>query len=113
MIEVFFALADPFADQVQEATQGGRFDSRDILMAISIGTAVGVLLFVWAYFRYRKKEGVDNRGTTPGSEPTPTASETGESERRRRRKRRRRREQRPRTPGGLPPPRPEDQLPED
>lgn len=112
------AAADTFEQQVKEVTQTGRFDTRDALTAISIGAAIGVLLFVWAYFRYRKKEEVETRRSESGrerqrAEPQPG---DGETERRRVRKRRRRRDHRPRNPslqqtGGLPPPRPDDQLP--
>ena len=112
------AAAEVFDRQVKEATQSGRFDTRDALMAISISVAVGVLLFAWAYFRYRKKEGVEQRASEPRKEHDrdDAGENADESGRRRRRKRRRKRDHRPRNPslqqtGGLPPPRPDDQLP--
>ena len=116
---ILFAAADAaFTEQVKDATQGGRFNTRDVLTAVSLGLAVGVLLFVWAYFRYRKKEGKKNRHAPPKPAPVEPVPESGESERRRRRKRRRRRDHRPRNPslqqtGGLPPPRSDDQPPKD
>jgi hypothetical protein len=118
MHALFFAAAEVFDRQVKQATQTGRFDTRDALTAISISAAVGIMLFIWAYFRYRKKEGVkaSRDEAKREREPVQTLSDGGEPERRRKRKRHRRREHRPRNPslqqtGGLPPPRPEDQLP--
>ena len=113
------AAADTFDQQVKQATQTGRFDAHDAMTAISIGLAIGVLLFVWAYFRYRKKEDVETRrsGSDHKREAAdPKPDESADPERRRVRKRRRRRDHRPRNPslqqtGGLPPPRPDDQLP--
>ncbi|HWN97055.1 MAG TPA: hypothetical protein VNT99_18640 [Methylomirabilota bacterium] len=120
---VLFAAVEGFDRQVKEAAQGGRFDTRDALMAISISVAIGVLLFVWAYFRYRKKEDGTRddrkqRHMVSKQETVEPGSEGDEPERRRRRKRRRRRDHRPRNPslqqtGGLPPTRPDDELPKD
>ena len=115
---VLFAAAEVF-DPLKKVTEGDGFNRRDVLIVISIGVVLGALLFVWAYFRYRKEDGIDDRDTEEAeSEPTQSTSESGEPERRRRRKRRRRREHRPRNPslqqtGGLPPPRPDDQLPKE
>lgn len=115
---VFHLAAADFSQNVKEATESARFDGQDILVAISIGVGLGVLLFVWAYLRFRKKPEVVTRNDSPRETPTaPAAESSGDSERRRKRKkRRRRRDHRPRNPslqqtGGLPPPRPDDQLP--
>jgi hypothetical protein len=110
---VFLLAAAGAFDPLKEAAQGDGFNRRDVLIAVSVGVGIGVLLFIWAYFRYRKTD--DDEGGHDSSEPAEPA-ENGDSGRRRRRKRRRRREHRPRNPslqqtGGLPPPRPDDQLP--
>ena len=112
-----FAAAD-LTEKVKDVTTQGRFDAHDELIAISIGVAIGTALFIWAYLRFRKKPEVILPGDSPREKPVPAADDdTGGPERRRKRKkRRRRREHRPRNPslqqtGGLPPPRPEDELP--
>ena len=99
MGEMIF-LADAFTERVNAANQGGRFDSKDLLLV---------------YLRSRKKSDDANQerlAQITQSQSNETGSERGE----RRRKRRRRRDHRPRNPsldktGGLPPPRPDDQLP--
>jgi len=92
----------------------------EVWAAIGAAVAVGAVLFLWTYLRHRKKVRNESRqrGTLSESKPARPVEidpETGEPVRRRR-KRRRRREHRPRNPtldktGGLPPPRPEDDLP--
>ena len=113
------AAADSaFTQNVKNATDSPRFDGQDTLVAISIGVGIGVLLFVWAYLRFRKKPEVVTRSDSPREAPVTSDDETdAKSDRRRtRKKRRRRRDHRPRNPslqqtGGLPPPRPDDDLP--
>ena len=90
---------------------------QDALIVLGVGLVILVLLMVWArYFRHRSRQRADLRVRSPVLE------ETGDSEADRRhhhhhRHRRRRREHRPRNPtlaqtGGLPPQRPEDELPQ-
>ena len=122
----FFAAA--FADQVKEATQGSNLETRNILIGCTVVLLIGFAIFAWVYLRARKKSDAQDkerisqmaRSITPAGSNSSSSSGSNSSNtsgpRQRRRKRRRRREHRPRNPslektGGLPPPRPEDQLP--
>jgi len=108
-------LADAFADKVNAASQGGRFESKDLLLGTTIVLIIGLALFLFVYLRSRKKSGDADQARL--AQMTQSQSSGTSSERReRRRKRRRRRDHRPRNPsldktGGLPPQRPDDQLP--
>jgi hypothetical protein len=113
-------LADTFTEQVKAVTHGSRVSSRDILIVLSVGLTVGFVLGAYIYFRFRKKrKAADTQrvGRKVLSSSAISGSEDEDSgEHRRVRKRRRRRDHRPRNPslqqtGGLPPPRPDDELP--
>ena len=115
-------LADSFMDQVNAATQDHHIGTHELLLAASIALGLGALLFVVVYFRFRTKRlTTDQQRLTPrtsssGMVSGKDAAEDEPEQRRRRRKRRRRRDHRPRNPsleqtGGLPPPRPEGELP--
>ena len=126
--ETFLAAAN-FDDQVKRATHG-RLDTRDLLIGLTVAFAVGAGLVLWIYFRSRMKSNDQDRerlsqitrgqsssqgGSKSGGEKKSTTTITKDG-RHRRRKRRRRRDHRQRNPslsetGGLPPPRPDDQLP--
>lgn len=113
LMEGMMFFADAFSDRVSAATRGEGFSTRDLLLALTVVLLLAFALFGWVYFRYRKK--ADQQDEQRLSQMT-RANESSEPERIRRRKRRRRRDHRPRNPslgqtGGLPPPRPDDQLP--
>ena len=123
--------ATDFDAQVKRATQG-HLDTRDLLIGLTIALAVGAGIILWIYFRSRMKSDDQDRerisqmtrGQSSGrrrekkdekdeKKSTSTVTKDGLH---RRRKRRRRRDHRARNPslsetGGLPPPRPDDQLP--
>ena len=114
--------ATTFNEQVKAATHADRFSSRDVLMALTIAMLVGFIIVAWVYFHYRGKSERQDRerlgrkivSSAPTASSVPT--ESNSEERRRVRKRRRRRDHRPRNPslqhtGGLPPHRPDDELP--
>ncbi len=128
-----FLAAASFDEQVKRATQG-RLDTRDLLIGLTVAFAVGAGLVLWIYFRSRMKSNDQDRerlsqmtrGQTSGQSSSQGGGKSGgekkstttitEDGRHRRRKRRRRRDHRQRNPslsetGGLPPPRPDDQLP--
>lgn len=124
-----FLAAASFDEQVKRATQG-HLDTRDLLIGLTIAFAVGAGLVLWIYFRSRMKSNDQDRERlsqiTRGQSSSQGAGKSGgekkstttikEDGRHRRRKRRRRRDHRQRNPslsetGGLPPPRPDDQLP--
>lgn len=120
---IIFA-ASTFKEQVKAATHGTRFSSRDALTAVTVGLAVGFIIVVWIYFHFRKKRERDDKerlgrrtvSSVSSTKITSTDTDSEAGERRRIRKRRRRRDHRPRNPslgqtGGLPPHRPEDELP--
>ena len=118
-----------FDEQVKRATQG-HLDTRDVLIGLTMALAVGAGIVLWIYLRSKMKSGDQDRERlsqmmrSPGSsksssqgsgekKSTTTVTESGLH---RRRKRQRRRDHRQRNPslsetGGLPPPRPDDQLP--
>jgi hypothetical protein len=113
------AGVDKFQRDVAAAATRGHLSSREALMAVTIAVAVGVVLFLLVYVRYRLKQQKAARKLKSGeprtSETVQIDPETGKLVRRRR-KRRRRRDHRPRNPtldktGGLPPPRTDDELP--
>ena len=121
MEEILF-LADAFTDRVNQVNRDPGSDTRNVLLGATVVLIVGGALFVWVYFRSRSKShGQDReRLSQMGKSIRPEAGSSSEigksSSKRRRRKRRRVREHRPRNPtldkiGGLPPPRPDDQLP--
>ena len=109
---------DAFSRSVQEATESPRFNARDILIAISVGLAVGFALVIWAYLRSRNQPDLMGRSNVVRDESSASTNSASSApgERRKRRRKRRRRDHRPRNPslhqtGGLPPPRPDDELP--
>lgn len=119
-----FFLGAAFDEQVRRATQG-HLDTRDLLIGLTIALAVGMAIVLWICLRSRMKSNDQDRerlsqmlrgpggGKSSGGKSSTTITEDG---RHRRRKRRRRRDHRKRNPplsetGGLPPPRPDDQLP--
>jgi len=116
---IIFLAADVFSEQVKEATEGRSFHTRDVLLGVTAVLFVAFALFAWIYFRTRRRADVVDRErisqmTQSITAPKPEEKKGGKGERRR--KRRRRRDHRPRNPslektGGLPPPRPDDQLP--
>jgi len=109
------AISDTFMERVKEATEGTQLHTRDMLLALVIGLLVGGLLFIWVYLRHRKK--VDKERSKEFSRFKPSSGgSSSTSEGGQRRRRRRRRPHRPRNPslqqtGGLPAPRPDDELP--
>jgi hypothetical protein len=112
------AAADDFSQSVKEATESPRVNPHDMLIALSVGLAVGFVLFVWAYLRSRKKPELMGRSNVvrESSSASSESSNGTAGERRKRRRKRRRRDHRPRNPslqqtGGLPPPRSDDDLP--
>ena len=124
-----FFLAAAFEEQVKRATQG-QLDTRDLLIGLTIALAVGAGIVLWIYFRSRMKSNDQDRerlsqmmrgpgsgknSSNGGGEKKSTTTVTKDGLHRRR-KHRRRRDHRQRNPslsetGGLPPPRPDDQLP--
>jgi hypothetical protein len=118
-VNAIFAVAnDELSRSVRAMTEnGGSFSTRDVLIALTVGLGVGLVLFVLAYLRFRKRPDDNDDADEVETEVAQAETKTPEpGERRRRRKRRRRRAHRPRNPslhqtGGLPPPRPDDQLP--
>jgi hypothetical protein len=113
-------LAGAFEEQVRRATQDREVHTREWLLGASLALAIGLTLALWFYFRSRKASDKHDRERLSQMTQSRThedhAGDTEDSGRRRRRKRRRKRDHRPRNPplsqtGGLPPPRPDDQLP--
>jgi hypothetical protein len=115
MMAAKIILADAFTDQVKAATHGRHLESKNLLIGLTAVLVIGLILFVYGYLRVQKKSHEANQerlSQIMRSQSRGTESEGGG----RRRKRRRRRDHRPRNPsldktGGLPPPRPDDQLP--
>ena len=108
-------LADVFTDKVNAVTQKDHFESKDLLLGAAIVLLLGLALFLLVYLRFRKRSNDADRARL-AQMTMGHSSKTGSEKRERRRKRRRRRDHRPRNPsldetGGLPPPRPDDQLP--
>ena len=116
---IFFAAA--FEEQVKQSTDRTGLDTRAVLIGATIVLAIGFALFLWVYLRSRKKsDEQDRERLSQLAQSIRPGSGSGDGKksgaRHRRRKRRRVREHRPRNPsldktGGLPPPRPDDQLP--
>jgi hypothetical protein len=110
-------LADAFTEQVKAATHGQRFESKDLLIGTTIALAIGIAIFLAIYLRVRKKShAADQERLSQMTQSQSSGSSSSGERHERRRKRRRRRDHRPRNPsldktGGLPPARPEDQLP--
>ena len=110
-----FAAAPAFETQVQEAANKPLFNTREALLVVGVSLIVGLVLFLWAYFKFRKKPGIEfGPGKSEHEIPRRPAAEPHSPGRRR--KRLRRREHRPRNPplhepGGLPPPRADGELP--
>ena len=106
------AAEGPLLQKVEELTKGTRVHTREMMFVVVIALAVGVLLFLWVYFRHRNKA-----GRADGRELSRCKSNRGERESKgsdgRRRRRRTHRQRNPTLDqtGGLPPPRPEDELP--
>jgi hypothetical protein len=128
---VLLAAAETFQKEVEAARTrpgDGQFEFNGTLIAVGIGVAIGAILFVAAYVHHRRKQRKEghegnrvSKSRSQTSKPVESAAEKaeegdGDSERQRIRKRRRRRDHRPRNPtlnetGGLPPLRPDDELP--
>jgi hypothetical protein len=114
------AAAEDFNRRVKEATDSPRVNPHDMLIALSVGLAVGFALFVWAYLRSKNKPDLLDRSNVVRKSSSASSSSSDSDgtagERRKRRRKRRRRDHRPRNPslqqtGGLPPPRSDDDLP--
>ena len=124
---VLLAAAETFQKEVEAARAGGQIETNGVLIAVSIGVGLGIILFLAVYIHHRRKqakEGQRNRISKAPTRPSKSIESNGDEsdeagsdpERRRVRKRRRKREHRPRNPtldktGGLPPLRPDDELP--
>jgi len=109
------AAAPTLETQVQEATRRPLFNTREALLIIGVSLIVGLVLFLWAYFKFRKKPGIEF-GPGKSEHEIPARPQRESSSPGRRRKRHRRREPRPRNPtlhetGGMPPPRADGELP--
>ena len=107
-------LADAFSERAKAAMQGDRFDSKDLLLGVTIVLIIALALFLFVYLRSRKKSNEADQERL--AQMTQNRNSKTGSERRGRRRKRRRRDHRPRNPslnetGGLPPQRPDDQLP--
>ena len=106
------AAEAPLLQKVEELTKGTRVHTREMMYVVVIALAVGLLLFLWVYLRHRRKA-----GRADGRELSRFKSSRGERESRGSDgRRRRRRSHRKRNPsldqtGGLPPHRPEGELP--
>ena len=114
-MEGFIFLANAFNEQFKAAVNDPRFNNRDVLLGTSIALAAGFALFFFVYLKFRKKSNKEDRERLSQIMKS-SAKEADNTGVERRRKRRRRRAHRPRNPslektGGLPPPRPDDQLP--
>ena len=115
-------LAAGFEEKVKEdLTRGRDISTRDLLIGLTVALVIGFAIALWMYLRARKRTDREDqerirqmmRGHSDGQGDSLEKLPDG---RHRRRKRRRRRDHRPRNPplsetGGLPPPRPDDQLP--
>ena len=126
---VLLAAAETFQREVEAArTRSGQFEFNGVIIAVTVGVVIGAMLFVAAYLHHRRKQRKEGRegnrvskSRSQTSKPVESAAGraeegNGDSERQRIRKRRRRRDHRPRNPtlnetGGLPPLRPDDELP--
>jgi len=87
----------------------------DILLILGVGFVLFLILVVWAKY-FRKKPRRHHSHSGPVNSQAFQEAEDDHAEGHRRRHKRRRRDHRPRNPtlaetGGLPPPRPEDELP--
>ena len=102
----------PLLEKVGELTRGTRVHTREMMIVVVIALAVGLLLFLWVYLRHQRKA-----GRADGRELSRFKSSRGKHESRGSEgRRRRRRSHRNRNPsldqtGGLPPHRPEGELP--
>lgn len=118
IMEGLIFLAAAFDEEVKDATRSSNLDTRAVLIGLTILLAIAFALFAWVYFRSRKKSDVQDQerlSQFAQSLEKPKRPEPADG-RKRRRKRRLRRDHRPRNAslsqtGGLPPPRPDDQLP--
>lgn len=121
-MKVFAAkfLAAGFEEQVN-VVQGRAVSTRELLTALTVVLTVGLAIVLWVFLRARRKsnqqdkERIRQMMRSHSGEKGSSIEELPDG-RQRRRKRRRRRDHRPRNPplsetGGLPPPRPDDQLP--
>ena len=121
-IEVILSAADAFTERVKQTNQASDSDTRNLMIGATVVLVIGVVIFAVTYFRSRKKSNDQDQERLSQfaktiSPPAGSSSAVNKrSSKHRRRKRRRVREHRPRNPtldktGGLPPPRPDDQLP--
>ncbi len=118
-IDASFLLAAAFDEKVV-AAQKGSIGTRELLVGLTIALVVGFVLVLLVYLRFRKKTDEQDQERLSQivrgqSRSSSTRGEEGSSGHRSR-KRRRRRAHRSRNPslsetGGLPPVRPEDEIP--
>jgi len=109
------AAAPSLENEAREAVHKPVLNTRDTLLIIGVSLILGLVFFFWAYFKFRRKPGIEF-GPGQSDHKIPFRSDSESSSSGRRRKRHRRREHRPRNPtlhetGGLPPPRPDGELP--
>jgi hypothetical protein len=106
------AAEDPLMQKVSELTKGTRVHTREMMFVVVIALAVGVLLFLWVYLRHRSKaDRADGRELSRFKSSRGERESRGSSGRRRRRRSHRKRNPSLDQTGGLPPPRPEGDLP--
>ena len=121
-IEVILSAADAFTERVNKTNQASEADTKNLLIGATVVLAIAIVIFAVTYLRSRKKSDEQDQERLSQfaksiSPPSGSSSAVNKSSsKHRRRKRRRVREHRPRNPtldktGGLPPPRPDDQLP--
>jgi hypothetical protein len=115
------ASMDTFINQARKA-RAGSMGAREMILALALGVLVGTAIFLWVYFRFRKKQArrdasdfarLTKTSRSSGSSDSGSSEGDGEGRRRRRRRRRPHRQRNPtlQETGGLPPPRGEDEPP--
>ena len=120
--EFILSAADAFTERVNKANRESEADTKNLLIGATVVLAIAIVIFAVTYLRSRKKSDEQDQerlSQFAKSISPPSGSSSGDGKggsKRRRRKRRQVREHRPRNPtlnetGGLPPPRPDDQLP--
>lgn len=106
------ATEDPFLQKVSELTNGTRVHTREMMLVVVIALAVGLLLFFGVYLRHRNKaDRAEGRELSRFKSGRGERESTGTDGRRRRRRSHRKRNPSLDQTGGLPPPRPEGELP--
>jgi hypothetical protein len=121
MFPYFLAAANPveqFQREVNQPVQKTFFSSNDTTIAIAVSVGIGLLLCIIVVVRHRRNMEKSERRRLIETSVRPSRSQRDDDEEGsgRRRRRKRRRPHRPRNPtlqdtGGLPPPRPDDELP--